>query len=431
MDGGMVLSPAAWLLRQARDSEGQVLLALGSIGVLTISWVLFWPVPTEVVGRGVFIEPNRARVIDSRAEGQISAIPVQVGQEVRRGQTLITLYLPTLDQQLRREERDLRELRLINADLNRRDAGRLRSALRVRETALAKLGSERRRLVSLRRLYDQKSADFLLLARQEVVAPLAEPVVSTQDRATQLAVAIDNVLIREKEAMDVFETVKLEIDTEQQRRRYRIDELNRGLKVTRARLAYDGTLLADRDGTVLDLQVVRGQTVKPGQRLGTLGGQPGDGLKAIAYFDPANARRLRTGLAVEVVPDWNERARFGGVKGRVRHVSLLPATREDVDTTMGNPQLAEALVREGPVMRTEISLEAGAPSFDGYRWTLSRGSAVFPIREGLTLQAHSYVEWRAPISYLLPVLRDLTGSYRRLGQQGQDRPALRQPTAVP
>ena len=148
MDGGMVLSPAAWLLRQARDSEGQVLLALGSIGVLTISWVLFWPVPTEVVGRGVFIEPNRARVIDSRAEGQISAIPVQVGQEVRRGQTLITLYLPTLDQQLRREERDLRELRLINADLNRRDAGRLRSALRVRETALAKLGSERRRLVS-------------------------------------------------------------------------------------------------------------------------------------------------------------------------------------------------------------------------------------------------------------------------------------------
>jgi len=200
--------------------------------------------------------------------------------------------------------------------------------------------------------------------------------------------------------------------------------------VTRARLAYDGVLRAERNGTILDLQVVRGQTVKPGQRLGTLGGRNTTAMQAVAYFSPADARRLSTGLPVELVPHWNERGRFGGVQARVAQVSLLPATREDVDTTLGSPQLAEALVKDGPVMRTLMELPRGS-SGDGFRWTLSGGSSVFPIRQGLTLDAHAYVEWRSPISYLLPVLRDLTGSYRTLWQLRQDTPQRRQQGALP
>ena len=421
-------------------SERRVLVALGTAWALTAGWFLFWPVPTEVIGRGVVIVPGGATVIDARAEGQILSLPLRVGQQVRRGQTLLRLYLPTLEQQLRRQEKDLAELIRINADLDRRDQARLASARRLRDTALAQLEGNRERLDVLRRVYDQKVADFRHLARREVVAPLAGEVVSSEDRAIQLDNSVAELGIREREAIDAWEKVKLGIDTEAQRRRFAINDARRAVRVTQARLGFDGTLSATRDGRLLDLQVVRGQTVKPGQRLGTLGGPDGDpeaggqALQAVAYFAPADARRLRPGLAMEVVPDWNERGRFGGIRGRVVNVTLLPATREDVNTTMGNPQLAEALVRHGPVLRTEIALQptGNAPGFDGYRWTLSRGSSVFPIREGLTLKAHGYVEWRPPVSYLLPMLRDLTGSYRTLRQQErQDQPQRRQRQALP
>lgn len=424
-------------------SERRVLVALGTAWALTAGWFLFWPVPTEVIGRGVVIVPGAATVIDARAEGQILSLPVRVGERVTRGQTLLRLYLPTLEQQLRRQEKDLAELIRINADLDRRDRARLASARRLRDTALAQLEGNRERLDGLRRVYDQKVADFRHLARREVVAPLAGEVVASEDRAIQLDNSVADLGIREREAIDAWETVKLDIDTEAQRRRLAINDARRAMRVTQARLNFDGTLSATRDGQLLDLQVVRGQTVKPGQRLGTLGthggpeGGPdnhGQALQAVAYFAPADARRLRPGLAMEVVPDWNERGRFGGLRGRVVSVNLLPATSEDVNTTMGNPQLAEALVRHGPVMRTEIALQpAGHPSsLDGFRWTLSRGSSVFPIREGLTLRAHGYVEWRAPVSYLLPMLRDLTGSYRTLRQQErQDQPQLQQRQVLP
>jgi HlyD family secretion protein len=374
--------------------------------------------------------PQGASVVDSRAEGQVASIPVRVGERVRRGDPLVQLYLPVLEQELHRQKRDLVELERINVDLNRRDAARLEAAKRVEETSLAQLRAEARRVQALQSTYRQKVADLRHLARRAVVAPLSREVVDTEDRSTQLAVQLDNLRIREKQAIDSYEKVKLEVATEAQRRLYRIDDARRGIAVTRQRIAYDGVLRAVRDGRVLDLQVVKGQTVKPGQRLGTLGGRDGDALQAVAYFGPADARRLAPGMAVELVPHWGERGRFGGVQARVDQVSLLPATREDVDTTLGNPQLAEALVREGPVMRTLISLRRGS-SDDGLRWTLSRGSSVFPIRQGLTLDAHAYVEWRPPITYVLPVLRDLTGSYRTLWQLRQDTPDRRQQEALP
>ena len=101
-----------------------------------------------------------------------------------------------------------------------------------------------------------------------------------------------------------------------------------------------GQLHADRDGEVLDLQVIAGQTMAVGQRLGTIGRVAGGGasLKALSYFAPADARRLRNGIPVEVVPPWNQRSRFGGIVGKVLQVNTLPATEEDISTTIGNPQ---------------------------------------------------------------------------------------------
>ena len=132
----------------------------------------------------------------------------------------------------------------------------------------------------------------------------------------------------------------------------------------------------------------------------------------MAYFAPADARRLPVGLPVEVVPQWNQRGRFGGIAGTVRRVFTLPATPDDIATTTGNPQLAEALTKDGPVLRSDITLERDRRSRDGFRWTLSRGSAIFPVREGLTVSTHAYVEWRSPVSYLMPGLRSLTGGFR-------------------
>ena len=87
-------------------------------------------------------------------------------------------------------------------------------------------------------------------------------------------------------------------------------------------------------------------------------------------------------MPVEVVPHWNQRSRFGGIVGKVRQLNILPASEEEIFTTIGNPQLAKALVESGPVMRAQIDLERDQVCRDGCRWSLSRSSDVFPGWEG-------------------------------------------------
>ena len=393
-----------------RQQLGAVLALMGgAVG----AWALFWLVPTEVVGKGVLLLPDNAGLLDARAAGQVRRLPIAVGDTVRRGQVLVELYLPVLEKELEQQRANLRELERQNRALDERDRLRLETESTSVETSLSKLRGDAERYGALRNTYASKLRNLEWLARREVVAPLSSEVVNAEQGLTSTGVNLDQVRIEQKKVLTAFQQVKLAIETEALQRRYAIDDLRRRIRVTEARLAYEGKLHADRDGQLLDLQVIPGQSVAVGQRLGTIGRLPsGLPLRAVSYFAPADARRLRPGMPVEVVPQWNQRSRFGGIVGKVRQVNTLPATEEDISTTIGNPQLAKALVESGPVMRTLIELERDPRSHDGFRWTLSNGSDVFPVREGLTVESHAYVEWRTPLSYVLPGLRSITGGYR-------------------
>jgi len=414
---------------------------LGGVGALFGAWMLFWPVPTEVEGRGVLIYPDNAGILNARAGGQVLSIETKVGERVRKDQVLMTLYLPVLERKLDQQKGNLRQLERQNDELDARDALRIRTANLALDTALAKLDDDEQRLARLQATYTSKVDNLNWLARREVVAPLAQEVVAAEQGLTTTSVQLDDIKIQRRDQITNFQQIKLNIESEQLDRRFQIDDLRREIKVMEARIAFDGNVTAVRNGTVLDLQVIQGQTVKTGDRLGTIGrnssppkdsNKTGGDLIAVSYFPPADARRLPVGLPVEVVPLWNQRGRFGGIVGRVRSVLTLPATQEDISTTIGNNQLAEALVKHGPVMRAEIELDRHPRTEDGYRWTLSQGSGVFPIREGLTVDTFAYVEWRSPVTYIVPGLRSLTGGFRTFRiDRLWDLPFLRQPGTPP
>ena len=419
----------------------QVGACLGGVGALFGAWMLFWPVPTEVEGRGVLIYPDNAGILNARAGGQVLSIETKVGERVRKDQVLMTLYLPVLERKLDQQKGNLRQLERQNDELDARDALRIRTAKLALDTALAKLDDDEKRLARLQATYTSKVDNLNWLARREVVAPLAQEVVAAEQGLTTTSVQLDDIKIQRRDQITNFQQIKLNIESEQLDRRFQIDDLRREIKVMEARIAFDGNVTAVRNGTVLDLQVIQGQTVKTGDRLGTIGrnssppkdsNKTGVDLIAVSYFPPADARRLPVGLPVEVVPLWNQRGRFGGIVGRVRSVLTLPATQEDISTTIGNNQLAEALVKHGPVMRAEIELDRHPRTDDGYRWTLSQGSGVFPIREGLTVDTFAYVEWRSPVTYIVPGLRSLTGGFRTFRiDRLWDLPFLRQPGTPP
>ena len=419
------------------SDHDQVGVCLAAVGTALVGWALVWQIPTEVAGQGVFLYSDNAAILNARAGGQVITINTKLGEQVKRGQVLMQLYLPVLARQLQQEKGNLAQLQRINNDLDHRDLMQLLAEATSRDTALAKLADDRKRYQGLQAVYASKLNNLDWLSQRQVVAPLSNDVVAAQQALTSTSVNLDDVKINAKKVIANYQQVKVTLETAAQQRRYQIDDLKRQIRVTEAKIAYEGLIEADRDGTLLDLQVTPGQTVGTGQRLGTIGRPDSTSasklpLEVVAYFSPADARRLPLGLPIEVVPLWNQRGRFGGIVGKVTRVLSLPASVDDISTTIGNPQLAQELTKNGPVMRADISLERDPASIDGFRWTLSGGSGVFPVREGLTATSHAYVEWRSPISYVLPGLRSLIGGYRsqRIDRQW-NKSFLHQPSSLP
>jgi HlyD family secretion protein len=104
-----------------------------------------------------------------------------------------------------------------------------------------------------------------------------------------------------------------------------------------------------------------------------------------------------------------KRERYGGILGKVTEVSPFSVTTEDIATIVGNPELAQSLSGQQPRIQVIAELESDSNNINnGYKWSSSKGP-VLELSGGTTAQIQIQVGERRPISYVIPILRSLTG----------------------
>ncbi len=113
-------------------------------------------------------------------------------------------------------------------------------------------------------------------------------------------------------------------------------------------------------------------------------------------------------MRIQVTPDTVERERFGGIDGTVTSVSPIPVTREGAIGTIGNAEVVQNLMPDGVYIEVRARLERDAATASGYKWSSSKGPDI-RITSGLTHSARVTIEGRAPVTYLLPILREASG----------------------
>ncbi len=454
-----VVNPRAWI----------PLATAGSLVFVAGVWSVFGRLPLKVNGEGVLIYPHRVVPFEAPSGGQILTINIQPGDKVKKGDIIATLEQSQLEKQLQQQRDKLAELEGQKEDTNKLEERKItlelatlkkqrisleerlrrdstipelrRASLRALEKNRAsleqRLEQTRNLLPTLekmrdtrRRLFEQGaiSEDVALEANQRYFSNLAqiselevqlqtmqEEKINSERQILDLENQIDQVKtqlqdIQSKEARLAQQSLESKIQ-----KNNNIQDVKRQIARLENELEEKNKIVSKYDGLVLEVANVPGEVIASGASVGSIEiEQKGDTSKlvALAYFADKDGKRIKEGMKAQVTPSIVKRERYGGIVGEVTKVSPFPVTVNNVSTIIGNQKLAENLVNSSgkAAMQVFIQLEGDPNTFNGYKWSSSDGPRV-ELSSGITTQVRVEVGKVAPISYVIPLFRSLTGIY--------------------
>jgi HlyD family secretion protein len=453
-----VVSPKSWI-------------SLATFGCLVISgfaWSIFGRIPFTVEGRGVLIYPGKVVPLQSSITGQVKTLNVEAGDFVKQGEVIATIERVDLRQQLQLAREKLQQLQQQNLQalslLKKRQDTDQQSITQQRETLTQKLTS----LQQLTPLLQSKSQSEIALEGQNLkqrLKTLTRLQPTFQKRLTkrrqlinQGAISDDTLLQTQQEYIENLnniEDVKLQLkqietkkvealqkywdnlnqiknvkaqlqelsskkaNTTQQdleattARQKEIQEQKRTITGLQQQIKDNSSIISQHTGKVLETLISPGQVLDSGTRLANINlGKPSDELVSITYHSVADGKKIQTEMGMQITPQTVKRERFGGIIGEVTQVSAFPIAKAAAINTVGNAEVVEGLVannKEG-LIQVVATLKPDDQTYSGYEWSSSAGPQL-KISPGTTTIARVTVEERAPITFVLPILRSLSGIY--------------------
>lgn len=453
-----VVNPQSWL----------PLVTLGFLVVAAGVWSVFGRIPVTVEGRGVLIYPSKVVPLQAKGEGQLLELKIQSGDTVKKGQVIAIVDQIDLRKQLELAKAKLsqlqaqdREADLVQSQRSERDlesiaeqrqtlAQRLQilqeltptlrekgliSIERDRETLQKRLQSlqhllptYKKRLTVRQNLFEQGaiSDDVLLQARQEYFNNIAN-LNEVESQLKQLDVKEADAIKTYLSNLNEIKNIKAQLqelnskqatlaqqDLETSNTRIKeIQEVEREINRLQEQIANNSQIVSQHSGKILDITVNVGQVVQPGTRIADIDiNNPENKLVGITYFTVEDGKKIQSDMTVQITPQTIKRERFGGIVSRVTKISSFPTTKEAAAKIVGNPEVVEGLVspKQAGLIQVFAHLQPDSNTFSGYKWSSSSGPNL-QISSGTTTIARVKIEERAPITYVIPLLRSLSGIY--------------------
>jgi multidrug efflux pump subunit AcrA (membrane-fusion protein) len=351
-----------------RPSHWATLLGLLLFAGAVLLWSILGRVPVRIQGRGLLLLPEALVPVQSPSSGPLQEILVKEGQCVKAGHAMARIDLVQLRGALEAGGRRLQQLR--------------------RQNDLATLQAQRER--SLAR------SDLERLLPYRASGAIAEETFIDKERQLQ---RIDSQQLAE------FQTRRQGINDELLALARQQEEHRRGSLV-----------VAPVAGCIVDQLVQPGAIVNAGTTLFSLDRRDRrQEIVSLVYFPSQDGKRLRPGQEVRITPTTTRAQRHGGIRGKILRLRNLPVSREALRQRLGLDSLVQTVQPVGsngnePLIEAVTSLQRDPRTRSGFDWGGGPGPDLI-LSPGTGTEVSVLVEQRQPISYVIPLLRDISGIY--------------------
>lgn len=393
-----ITRPRAWIALAA------ILLVLAS----SLVWSLYGSLPANVEGQGIIIREGGTFNIVTFGTGVLTEMAdLNVGDPVHRGQILGRVAQPEMEQQVAAQRKAVQQLTEERDEmLSRMKALEpvQASAVKLQQTVLRRsIATREDQLRSLRTILDGQrellNDGLITRQRYEQTRQQALGAESDIDNARTM---LEKLSVEQIEVAAARENRLREIDGRLLQAQNRLDDL-----IVQFELA--SRVLSPHDGVVVETMAMQGDVVKSGQAIVSVEVNEGQ-LEAVIYLPPnSNAKLLKAGMPAQISPATAKKERFGYLTGTVTAVAQYPATESGMLSLFNNAALVRELTRNGPPIAVQVQLTRDAATSSGYHWSSTSGSRV-ELSSGTLATGTFVVERKRPISLLIPLLREMTGT---------------------
>ena len=351
-----------------RPSLWSLLLGLLGFAAAVLLWSIFGRVPVRIQGRGVLLLPEALVPVQSPSSGPLQQILVKEGQCVQAGQAIARIDLVQLRGALEAGGRRLQQLR--------------------RQDELVNLQAQRERVLA--------EADL------ERVLPY---------RSTG-AIAEETFIDKKRQ----LERIKSQQLAESQARLQGINDELLALARQQEEYRRNSLVVSPVAGCLVEQLVQPGSVVNPGTTLFSLDRRDRrQEIVSLAYFPSQDGKRLKVGQEVRITPTTTRAQRHGGIRGKILRLRILPVSREALRQRLGLDSLVQTVQPPGssgnePLIEAVTSLKRDRGTRSGFDWGGGPGPDL-TLSPGTVTEVSVLVEQRQPISYLIPLLRDISGIY--------------------
>ena len=379
-----------------------VLIGITVISLIAIIWSLFGSIPQRVQGIGMINTIEGLERVTASSSGRVSAIKFSVNDSVKKGDVIAIIEQPALKSSIEKLKFSIKKLKQNNL---------IASSGTTENNKIIRLSNNLSRS-RLNSNLDKVNESILFLEKrvlQEKILYEKGLITYSQYFTTQQQLSSTKL-----SKIEIEEQLKqLTLDNNERVLNNNLDELNTSkqlgileleLKDLMEEYKAKSEVTAQISGYISQINANVGDLVTPELTLINITTvNEDDNNYILNLYVPFNTNAIiKKGMSVDIEIFSVNPYENGYLKGKVKDVSQYMADAEGLLKTLGNETLIGIIDSKGGVYSLVVELEKNPETFNGYKWSNSKGpkSKIYPGQLSL---AYVNVKVKAPIEFVLPI----------------------------
>jgi len=375
--------------------------------IAVLLWSIYGVVNVHVDGPGIIL-PKSATMFNATSEGEglLLTVDCNLGDVVKKGQTLGTIDATEYKQKIKQTAEYISSLKEENQKVS--------DFVKVQEVNLQDFTDKFNKALAKRQSNSQKYENFLsdFVAKEKHLKEIGAIASLTFEKTLESLYQVENELLQ-----IMSDKASNALQLEETRFRW----FQQTYDITMEIMKYEHILAAQRlhlekiesikspiDGVVTQIFLLPGSYAEPGKTVATIASQNVE-KEALVFLPTAVGKRVQKKMIAFVSPTITKKERYGAIPGKVWSISEYPLDSSMLSSLLKDKELAKMFSKKGPPIMCKLSLSYDKENASGFAWTSGDGPP-FVITNGNLCEISIVVERRKPITFVLPFLREWLGT---------------------